>query len=131
MKEDFLHYLRRFQKLGRFALCTISAAPIRVVHPGLPNPGDGPDFTHAKIWIGDTLWAVALELHLKAYYWYHHRHHLDKGYDSIILYVVWDNDAEVCYPSGRLIPCLELSKRIVPHWISCEKNISQFPALQW
>ena len=98
MKEDFLHYLWRFQKLGRFALCTISAAPIRVVHPGLPNPGDGSDFTHAKIWIGDTLWAGAVELHLKASYWYHHRHHLDKGYDSVIFHVVWDNDAEVCYP---------------------------------
>jgi hypothetical protein len=143
MKEDFLHYLWRFQKLGRFALCTVSAAPIRVVHP--PPPEGGPDFTHAKIWIGDTLWAGAVELHLKASYWYYHRHHLDKGYDSVILHVVWDNDAEVCYPSGRLIPCLELSKRIaphgmdayfqkfkkIPHWISCEKNISQFPAFQW
>ena len=60
---------------------------------------------------------------------------MDKSYDSVILHVVWDNDAEVCYPSGRLIPCLELSKRIaphrmnayfqkfkkIPHWIYCEK----------
>jgi len=39
MKEDFLHYLWRFQKLGRFALCTESAAPIRVVHPAPPRKG--------------------------------------------------------------------------------------------
>lgn len=75
-------------------------SPIRVVLPGLPNPGEGPDFTHAKILIGDTLWAGAVELHLIASYWYHHRHHLDKSYDSVIFHVVWDNDAEVCYPCG-------------------------------
>ena len=63
----------------------------------------------------------------------------------MILHVVWENDAEVCYPSGRLIPCLELSKRIapqwvdsyfqkfkkIPHWIPCEKNFKGFPDLQW
>ena len=145
MKEDFLHYLWRFQKLGRSSLRTVSSDVVRIVHPGLPNPGAWPDFTHAKMWIGDTLWAGAVELHLKASSWYHHRHHLDKSYDAVILHVVWENDAEVCYPSGRLIPCLELSKRIlpqwveayfrkfkkIPHWIPCEKNFHQFPYLQW
>lgn len=145
MKEDFLHYLWRFQKLGRPTLSTVSTAPIRVVHPGTPNSEEGPDFTNAKIWIGDTLWAGAVELHLKASSWYHHRHHLDKNFDAVILHVVWENDTEVCYPSGRLIPCLELSKRIapqwvdsyfqkfkkIPHWIPCEKNFKGFPDLQW
>ena len=86
-----------------------------------------------------------MELHLKASSWYHHRHHLDKNFDAVILHVVWENDAEVCYPSGRLIPCLELSKRIAPqwvdsyfqkfkkilHWIPCEKKFKGFPDLKW
>lgn len=55
MKEDFMHYLWRFQKLGRPTLKTVSLDPVTVVHPGQPNPGQGPDFIHAKIWIGDTL----------------------------------------------------------------------------
>jgi hypothetical protein len=57
MKEDFLHYLWRFQKLGRPTLKTVSLDPVTVEHPGQPNPGQRPDFIHAKIWIGDTLWA--------------------------------------------------------------------------
>jgi len=35
MKEDFLHYLWRFQKLGRPTLKTVSLDPVTVVHPGL------------------------------------------------------------------------------------------------
>ena len=57
MKEDFLHYLWRFQKLSRMPLKTKSGLLISVVNPGLPNTGEGPDFTHAKMWIVETLWA--------------------------------------------------------------------------
>ncbi|MBL6666884.1 DUF2851 family protein [Flavobacteriaceae bacterium] len=145
MKEDFLHYLWRFQKLSRMPLKTTSGLLIRVVNPGLPNTGEGPDFTHAKMWIGETLWAGAVELHLSASSWYHHLHHLDRNYDAVILHVVWENDAEVCYPSGRLIPCLEMSKYItaqkmeayfnsfkkMPHWIPCEKYFDSYPDFQW
>ena len=117
MKEDFLHYLWRFQKLFRPSSRIVTTAPIRVVHPGIPNRDEGPDFYDAKLWIGDPLWAGAVELHLKSSFWYHHRHHLDKRYDSVILHVVWEEDVEVCYPSGRLLPCLELSKRISTKWV--------------
>ena len=63
----------------------------------------------------------------------------------MVLHVVWENDSEVCYPSGRLVPCLELSLHISPqriqqyhkkfqnkpHWIPCEKLITQFPDFKW
>ena len=128
MKEDFLHYMWRFQKMGHLPLETATGAPIRVINPGLPNSGGGPDFTNAKMWIGETLWAGAVELHLSASSWYHHSHHLDKSYDAVILHVVWENDAEVCYPSGRLIPCLELSKRIAPQrWRLTSKTFTRSP----
>jgi hypothetical protein len=145
MKEDFLHYLWHFQKLGNLPLTCTGGDFISVVHPGTPNSGEGPDFINGKLWIGDTLWAGDIELHLKASSWYHHRHHLDKNYDVVVLHVVWENDSEVCYPSGRLVPCLELSLHISPqriqqyhkkfqnkpHWIPCEKLITQFPDFKW
>ena len=145
MKEDFLHYLWRFQKFDASDLATAEKETITVVHPGIPNQGGGPDFLHAKVWIGKTLWAGAVELHLKASSWYHHRHHMDKNYDSVILHVVWEYDVEVCYPSGRLIPCLVLSSRVDkdllafydrqfkknPQWIPCEKLFTNFPSVKW
>jgi len=145
MKEDFLQYLWRFQKLGPEPLTTDRGVPIRVVHTGIPNLGEGPDFLQAKLWIGETLWAGDVEVHIKAASWYHHRHHTDSKYEAVILHVVWENDVEVCYPSGRTLPCLKLSNRIPPqwwkkyyksfekktHWIPCEKGITQFPDFKW
>ncbi|NBS20051.1 MAG: DUF2851 family protein [Flavobacteriia bacterium] len=66
MKEDFLHYLWRFQKLGNVPFVTTDGVALRVIHPGTPNAGSGPDFCQAKLWIGDTLWAGDVEQHLKA-----------------------------------------------------------------
>ena len=69
MKEDFLQYLWRFQKLGPKPLTTDSGTPISVVHMGIPNLGEGPDFLQAKLWIGETLWAGDVEVHIKASSW--------------------------------------------------------------
>ena len=36
---------------------------IEVMHPGIHNANQGPDFTNAKIKINDTVWAGNVELH--------------------------------------------------------------------
>ena len=102
MKEDFLHYLWRFQKLGALPLQATSGAEVVVVSPGVMNSGGGPDFLNAKIWIDDTLWAGDVEIHLRASSWFEHQHHLDSNYDAVILHVVWEDDQALCYPSGEL-----------------------------
>lgn len=145
MKEDFLHYLWRFQKFESQQLFTVQGELIQVISPGIPTSGSGPDFSNAKIWIGETLWAGNVELHLDASSWYHHRHHLDGAYDSVILHVVWNNDVEVCYPSGSMMPSLELSKIVPenliklyqkqfdqsPNWIPCERLFNNYPKVKW
>ena len=78
----------------------------------IPNSSSGPDISIAKIWIGETLWVGIVELNMDASSWFHHRHHLDTAYDSVILHVFWNNDIEICYPSGSIMPSLELSKII-------------------
>ena len=52
MKEDFLHYLWRFQKFESQQLFTVQGELIQVISPGIPTSGSGPDFSNAKIWIG-------------------------------------------------------------------------------
>lgn len=145
MKEDFLHYLWRFQKLGALPLQATSGAEVVVVSPGVMNSGGGPDFLNAKIWIDDTLWAGDVEIHLRASSWFEHQHHLDSNYDAVILHVVWEDDQALCYPSGRAVPCLVLGNSLdpehweryqkkfitLPHWIPCEKMIASFPEFKW
>ena len=92
MKEDFLHYLWRFQKLGALPSQATSGAEVAVVSPGVMNSCGGPDFLNAKIWIDDTLWAGDVEIHLGASSWFEHQHHLDSNYDAVIIHVVWEDD---------------------------------------
>ncbi|MFM8486192.1 MAG: DUF2851 family protein, partial [Bacteroidota bacterium] len=57
MKEDFLHFIWRYQKFSWLDACTSSGESLSVVYPGDPNPHGGPDFLNARIRIGETLWA--------------------------------------------------------------------------
>ncbi|MEK9609318.1 MAG: DUF2851 family protein [Flavobacteriaceae bacterium] len=128
MKEDFLHYLWRFQKLGALPSQATSGAEVAVVSPGVMNSCGGPDFLNAKIWIDDTLWAGDVEIHLGASSWFEHQHHLDSNYDAVILHVVWEDDQALCYPSGRAVPCLVLGNSLDPeHWERYQKNLLPCP----
>lgn len=60
-----------------------------VSDPGLPNPGDGPDFTGAKVLMDDHIALHGdIEIHVNEGDWYRHGHHDDKRYNSVILHVV-------------------------------------------
>ncbi|MEI9911467.1 MAG: DUF2851 family protein [Bacteroidota bacterium] len=64
--------------------------------PGQYNTHQGPDFTDAKIKIGDTTWAGTVELHIKTSDWNKHNHQTDSKYKNVILHVVWEDDG--CRP---------------------------------
>ncbi|MEZ4875053.1 MAG: DUF2851 family protein [Flavobacteriaceae bacterium] len=113
MKEDFLHYLWKFQKFSLVQLSTIEGKPLHVVQVGTHNHDAGPDFLYAKIEIDGQLWAGHVELHLKASDWYAHNHQHDFNYDNVVLHVVWEHDADVFRKDGSTIETLEL-KGLVP-----------------
>lgn len=138
MKEDFLHYIWKLQLLNSKALVSITEEPIVVVSQGQQNLNAGPDFFNAKIKIGTQLWAGNVEIHVKASDWYVHHHEADTNYDSVILHIVWENDAEIFRIDNTPIPTLVLKdyvsqavlenyKRLfyqTDKWINCEKHIT-------
>ena len=65
---------------------------IKVIHPGMINFNQGPDFLHATIQIDDTIWFGSVEIHLKTSEWFLHRHNTDRNYKNVILHVVWEDD---------------------------------------
>ena len=87
-------------------LTTINGQPLKVIHPGFLNLHQGPDFTNARIKIGDVVWVGKIEVHVHASDWVKHFHHVDNHYQSIILHVVWKNDL----PEFDVSPVLELSR---------------------
>lgn len=147
MKEDFLHYLWKFKKFDSLNLKTCNDEEITIVSAGQYLQLAGPDFFNAHITIDDQKWAGNVEIHLKSSDWYVHHHEKDKGYENVILHVVWEHDIEIFRSDNTEIPVLELknvvekatvdnyqSLMVLKSWIFCEKElkeISEFTFKNW
>lgn len=74
-------------KAGR-SLRTTNGRKLRVLYPGRPAPGHGPDFRDAVLEIDGQRISGPVERHRKPSDWRSHGHHLDAAYDNVILHVV-------------------------------------------
>ncbi|TVR74618.1 MAG: DUF2851 family protein [Marinilabiliales bacterium] len=104
MTEDFLHYI---WKKGLYQpLFTVGREEerIEVLSSGERNNSDGPDFFNALIRIGGILLAGNIEIHVNSSDWIRHGHHNNRIYDTVILQLVINPDAEVKRTNGEDIP---------------------------
>lgn len=112
-------------------LKTTDGEPLLIIHSGEHNFHSGPDFTNARIKLGDTIWAGNVEIHIRSCDWKIHKHVSDRAYDNVILHVVFEHD-----DTENKLPTLILKDRIdvklislynfmmqTSAWIPCEKNI--------
>ncbi|MEP6582971.1 MAG: DUF2851 family protein [Ginsengibacter sp.] len=142
MKEDLLQYIWQFQYFNNKELGTTSGEKIHIQFQGSHNSNQGPDFTGAKIKIGETLWVGNVELHLNSSDWNLHKHSLDENFNNIILHVVWNHDAEIRDINSHLLPTLELQDRVpklllakyrelmqTARFIPCENQVHQMSDL--
>lgn len=140
MKEEFLHYLWKFQKFDTLHLKTTLGESILIVSVGQYLQVSGPDFFNAQLIIGNQKWAGNIEIHLKSSDWYLHHHEKDKAYENVILHVVWEHDTEIFRNNNSELPVLELQSFVKPEivtscqsllapksWIYCEKQVKDFP----
>jgi Protein of unknown function (DUF2851) len=138
MKEDFLHYLWKYQKLNSLELKTVKGEIITILHPGHYLETAGPDFFNAQIIISDQKWAGNIEIHVKSSDWYLHHHERDSAYNNVILHVVWEHDVDVFGPDNIEIPVVQLRDFVKKDlllsykyllaqksWIYCENQIQQ------
>lgn len=95
MNERLLQFIWQFQYYNKQYLLTDEGEPLQVMHAGIFNRNQGPDFLNAAIKIGSTTWAGNIELHVKASDWNKHRHTSDLNYRNVILHVVWENDLSI------------------------------------
>ena len=140
MKEEFIHYLWKFQKFNTLDLKTTAGELISIVSVGQYLELSGPDFFNAQIIIGNQKWAGNIEIHINSSDWYHHQHEQDSAYENVILHVVWQHDAEIFRRNNIEIPVLELQSYVDPKllksytalrspksWIYCENQLEGFP----
>lgn len=137
MNEHFLSFIWKYSYYNTNSLFTTEGFPLNIIKPGILNTNSGPDFDNADIQIGPLSWKGNVELHVKSSDWNKHKHQYDKAYNTVVLHVVWEDDAQVMREDGTAIPTFEL-KSFVDHglmdtyselfsenqFIPCEENFS-------
>jgi len=139
MKEDFLHYVWKFQKFSTRNIKTVQGDTLKIIKTGEQNYNSGPDFLNAQVSVEAQLWAGNVEIHVNSSDWYVHNHEQDPSYDNVILHLVWEHDTEIFREDSNPIPTLEL-KSIVDvdilskyqklfskkqKWINCENDFPE------
>ena len=108
MTEDFLQYIWQHRLYLPETALTTEGETVEPLQSGQVNTHAGPDFTDARIRIGDTLWAGCVEVHLKSSDWERHGHHADPAYNNVVLHVVYQHDADTWNARLQKIPVMEL-----------------------
>ncbi|MBQ6047408.1 MAG: DUF2851 family protein [Bacteroidales bacterium] len=112
MNEAFLQYVWQHRLLDS-RLETTAGEEVIVERVGERNSNAGPDFENARLIIGGVQWAGNVEVHKKTSDWNHHRHSDDKGYNNVVLHVVYEHDCEIRTENGQEPPVVEL-RRFIP-----------------
>ena len=124
MKEALLHYIWKYKLYKTDTLCTTHGEVIEVVSAGSQNTDAGPDFSNARIRIGNVLLVGNVEIHIAQDDWYTHRHHLDSAYNTVILHVVYEgSNRATLSASGHATPVLVL------HDLIDEKLLNRYQLL--
>ncbi len=132
MNENLLQFIWQFQYFSKTEMETNSHELLQIIHSGHHNRNQGPDFSDARLLIGNTVWAGSVEVHIKSSDWKKHHHQQDSRYENVILHVVWEDDKQ-----GPLsIPVFELKNKVSTillkkyeelmnsaSFIPCEKSI--------
>src|SRR5438128_4352908 len=125
MQEELLQFIWRYNLYRPGGLYTTAGEAVQVIHPGALNRDAGPDFSVARIRIGDTTLVGNVELHVRTSGWMRHHHDTDPAYSRVILHVVYDHDS-VALPGG--IPVLPLKDHIPDEVIERYSNLIQTTA---
>ena len=127
MKEEWPHYIWRFQQYRAHTLYTTQREPLQIIKAGFYNTDAGPDFRESEIKVGATRWYGHVEIHVRSSDWNRHGHTQDPAYQNVVLHVVLEEDEPILRANGTRIPCLELQTRIRPELLQTYRKLYQKP----
>lgn len=138
--ERLVQHIWQDQHFDTARLKTTSGDPVVVLDPGRLNTDTGPDFTAARLRIGDTEWRGSVEVHTTSGGWYDHRHHTDARYNSVVLHVTLQADVwtgglrradETLLPEVVLYPLLEAPLRQLLYTFYTQRPTDILCAAPW
>jgi hypothetical protein len=109
VKEEFLHYLWKYNLYDPESLIDNNGNEISVIHPGEYNRDAGPDFFNSRIIIGGIEWAGNIEIHTSSSHFDNHGHNSDPAFNNVILHIVADKDKKVFNSRGEEILTVEIT----------------------
>ena len=110
--ERFLQILWNERHLAPDLHCQ-DGQSLKIMSPGVWNVGRGPDFSQAALLFDNRLTAGDVEIHRRTSDWNRHGHQQDEAYASVILHVVWEDDAPPPRPD---LATLVLNGHLHPAW---------------
>jgi hypothetical protein len=125
MQEALLQFIWQYNLYRPGELKTYDGQPVQVLHPGSLNRDAGPDFSMARVQIGDTLLVGNVELHLRTSDWKRHGHDNDPAYSRIIMHVVYEHDTP---EAVKAAPMLQLKEHIPDYVLERYTNLIQTTA---
>lgn len=128
MNESFIHYLWQFQYFDKSELTTTEGEVLNILKPGILNSDAGPDFSQAKIKVGEIVWIGNVEIHIQSSGWYEHKHDQDAAYENVVLHVVWEENKPVYRTDGTRIPTLQLKGRVEDHLLKSYQKLINNPS---
>lgn len=113
LPESLIQFAWKHLYFELSSLRTHDGARLQIQDPGQLNTDQGPDFSAAQLEIDGIQWHGQVEIHVSSQTWYTHKHHLDPGYNAVILHVVYESNGKPIYrENGTQIPELILKDRI-------------------
>jgi hypothetical protein len=109
MNESLLQFIWQHSLYNAQDLQTTEGDTVTVIHAGKLNTHAGPDFSDARVKVGNTILAGNVELHIRSSDWHKHGHQNDAAYKNLALHVVYEKDSE---DVANGIPTLELRAHI-------------------
>ncbi|MDQ3278923.1 MAG: DUF2851 family protein [Bacteroidota bacterium] len=138
--EKLLQFIWQFGYYNNTQLTTVEGEILSVIFPGVLNTNSGPDFTGAKVKIGETTFFGNIEVHQKTSDWEKHGHQKDRQYGNVVLHVVFQHDKSL----PHTIPVLELEQRVstllidryfglmnTETFLPCGSAVASVPDLVW
>lgn len=126
MQEALLQFIWQYHLYRPGNLQTTEGEPLHILHGGTINTNAGPDFSEAKIKIGNTILAGNIELHVRTSDWLRHGHQNDQAYQRLVLHVVYEHDTDT-FPGG--IPVLQLKEHIPAYVLAQYTSLLQTTAM--
>jgi hypothetical protein len=138
--EAVIHDVWQCLRFTQVGLTTTEGEPMEIWHPGALNPDAGPDFTGARLHVGELYWSGDVEIHRTSGEWFEHRHDEDPRYDRVALHVTLVPDRHTgslrrsdgsVIPEIVLYPLLNASLRSLLYRFYATPALDFFCAPHW